>query len=76
MGVLSAMVVWSECLFFVRSPTLSLFAVLINVAKTNYNYHAIEVNILTALINYRWNDGSLVHVGFYFSSLFFHNFHF
>jgi len=51
MGVLSAMVVWSECLFFVRSPTLSLFAVLVNVAKTCYNYHAIEVNVLAAVIS-------------------------
>jgi len=44
MGVLSAMLVWSECLFFVRSPTLSLFAVLVNVAKSSYNYRAIEVD--------------------------------
>jgi len=43
MGVLSTMVMWSECLFFVRSPTLSLFAVLVNVAKMSYNYRAIEV---------------------------------
>jgi len=43
MGVLSAMVVWSECLFFVRSPTLSLFAVLVSVAKSGYSYRTIEV---------------------------------
>jgi len=42
-GVLSAMVVWSECLFFVRSPTLSLFAVLVSAAKAGYNYQVIEV---------------------------------
>ena len=49
MAVLSAMVVWSECLFFVRSPTLSLFAVLVNAAKTSYNYRAIEVMMLMAV---------------------------
>jgi len=49
MSVLSAMVVWSECLFFVRSPTLSLFAVLVNAARTSYNYRAIEVRMLIAV---------------------------
>ncbi len=40
------MVVWSECLFFVKEPVLSLFAVFINLAKTNYDYFSIEVRIV------------------------------
>jgi len=52
MGVLSAVVVSSECLFFVRSPTLSLFAVLVNTAKTSYNYRAIEVKLTQ--YSYEW----------------------
>ncbi|XP_076441318.1 G-protein coupled receptor-associated protein LMBRD2-like [Babylonia areolata] len=46
--VLSFMVVWSECLFFIKSPTLSLFAVFINLARHNYDYAYIELaSILT-----------------------------
>ncbi len=41
----TAMVVWSECLFFVKKPVLSLFAVFINAAKDNYDYFSIEVRI-------------------------------
>jgi len=40
--VFSAMVVWSECLFFVHSPVLSLFALFVQLARANYNYFAIE----------------------------------
>jgi len=47
MAVLSAMVVWSECLFFVHSPPLSLFAVLVNAAKASYNYRTIEVKLMS-----------------------------
>ena len=43
MSVMSVMVVWSECLFFVKSPVLSVFGVFVNLAKTSYSYHAIEV---------------------------------
>lgn len=46
--VLSFMVVWSECLFFIKSPVLSLFAVFINLARDNYDYAYIELaSILT-----------------------------
>jgi len=43
MGLLSAMVVLSECLFFVRYPRLSVFALLVHVAKLSYSYRTIEV---------------------------------
>ncbi|KAF2367984.1 LMBR1-like membrane protein [Trinorchestia longiramus] len=39
----SAAVVWSELTFFNQSPTLSLFAILVNIAKTNYDYFTIEI---------------------------------
>ena len=41
--IVSFMVVWSECLFFVKDPVLSVFAVFINLAKENYDYVFIEV---------------------------------
>ncbi len=41
--IFSIMVVWSEVLFFVPQPTLSLFAIFINLAKNNYEYFYIEV---------------------------------
>ena len=41
--ILSFMVVWSECLFFIKEPVLSIFAVFINLAKDNYDYAYIEV---------------------------------
>jgi len=44
MAVLTLMVVWSECVFFIKTPVLSLFAVFLNLATTHsYNYIAIEV---------------------------------
>lgn len=43
LAVVTFMVVWSECLFFVKDPILSLFAVFINAAKHNYDYVFIEV---------------------------------
>lgn len=46
--VISFMVVWSECLFFIKEPVLSIFAVFINLAKENYDYVYIELaSILT-----------------------------
>ena len=44
--IVSFMVVWSECLFFIKSPVLSIFAVFINLAKENYDYVYIEVSFL------------------------------
>ncbi|XP_052090469.1 G-protein coupled receptor-associated protein LMBRD2-like [Mytilus californianus] len=43
LAIFSFMVVWSECLFFIKSPVLSLFAVFLNVAKHNYDYVYIEL---------------------------------
>ncbi|ESO94505.1 hypothetical protein LOTGIDRAFT_189226 [Lottia gigantea] len=46
--VLSFMVVWSECLFFIKDPILSIFAVFIDSAQRNYDYVYIEfASILT-----------------------------
>jgi hypothetical protein len=39
---MSLFVVWSEATFFSKSPTLSLFAIFVNLAKKNYNYFALE----------------------------------
>jgi len=47
MAVLTVMVVWSECVFFIKNPVLSLFAIFLDVATTNsYNYIGIEVCML------------------------------
>lgn len=46
--IVSFMVVWSECLFFIKDPVLSLFAVFINLARENYDYVYIELaSVLT-----------------------------
>ncbi|KAL4235670.1 LMBR1 domain-containing protein 2 [Mactra antiquata] len=46
--IVSFMVVWSECLFFIQDPVLSIFAVFINLAKESYDYVYIEfASILT-----------------------------
>ena len=44
--IMSFMVVWSECLFFIKDPVLSLFAVFINLARENYDYAYIEVKVI------------------------------
>ena len=44
--IFSFMVVWSECLFFIKDPVLSIFAVFINLAKENYDYVYIEVSVI------------------------------
>ena len=44
--IMSFMVVWSECLFFIKDPVLSIFAVFIDLAKENYDYVYIEVRLL------------------------------
>lgn len=41
--VMSAAIIWSEVTFFIPSPTLSLFALFIDLAKQGYNYVAIEM---------------------------------
>ncbi|XP_045607461.1 LMBR1 domain-containing protein 2 homolog [Procambarus clarkii] len=42
-ALVSVVVVWSELTFFSTNPTISLFAVFVNLAKTNYDYFTIEV---------------------------------
>lgn len=42
-GVVSAAIVWSELTFFYQQPTLSIFAILVNIAKSNYDYITIEL---------------------------------
>jgi len=51
-GCLSVAVVWSEVTFFNKSPVLSLFAQFLNLAKRNYDYFTIEVNIFKAQSHY------------------------
>jgi len=41
--VLTVLVIWSECTFFNEHPVLSLFAIFINLAKSNYHYFYIEL---------------------------------
>lgn len=41
-AILSFMVVWSEMTFFCRSPVLSFFAIMLNVAKESYDFGTIE----------------------------------
>lgn len=42
--VISAAVVWSEALFFKKSPVLSVFALLMSAAKDHHNHVFIEVS--------------------------------
>ncbi|XP_037799375.1 LMBR1 domain-containing protein 2 homolog [Penaeus monodon] len=42
-ALVSVAVVWSELTFFSTSPTISLFAVFVNLAKASYDYFTIEV---------------------------------
>ena len=47
--VLSCMIVWSEVTFFSIHPPLSLFAVFVNLAKSSYNYFALECICLVTI---------------------------
>lgn len=42
-GILSLMVVWSELTFFNRSPVLSIFANVLNLAKDQHDFLTIEL---------------------------------
>lgn len=42
-GVLSVVIVWSEMTFFKKQPVLSIFAVMVNMAKQNNDYVMIQV---------------------------------
>lgn len=48
-GMLSLMVVWSELTFFNRSPVLSIFANVVNLAKTHYDFLTIEIFSMATL---------------------------
>lgn len=48
-GTLSLMVVWSELTFFNRSPVLSIFANVLNIAKNNYDFLTIELFSMATL---------------------------
>lgn len=48
-GILSLMVVWSELTFFNRSPVLSIFANVLNVAKNHYDFLTIELFSMATL---------------------------
>lgn len=43
LAIFSIIVVWSEMTFFTTSPTLSLFAVFVDLAGKHYNYIFIEI---------------------------------
>ncbi|XP_066145281.1 LMBR1 domain-containing protein 2 homolog [Euwallacea fornicatus] len=50
-GIMSVAIVWSEVTFFSVFPPLSIFAVIVNAAKVNYDYFMIEV-LSTLIILY------------------------
>lgn len=44
LAVFSVMVIWSECVFFIASPVLSIFALFIGVAGSHFAYTTIQVS--------------------------------
>ncbi|KAF2905093.1 hypothetical protein ILUMI_01077 [Ignelater luminosus] len=50
-AILSVVVVWSEVTFFNKQPVLSIFAIIVNVAKVKYDYFTIEL-LSTVVILY------------------------
>lgn len=42
-GLLSIIIVWSEMTFFKKQPVLSIFALMVNMAKQNNDYVMIQV---------------------------------
>jgi hypothetical protein len=50
-GIFSVAVVWSEVTFFNKQPVLSIFAMIVNLAKINYDYFTIEL-LSTIIILY------------------------
>lgn len=49
LGTLSLMVVWSELTFFNRSPVLSIFANVVNWAKSSHDFLTIELFSMVSL---------------------------
>uniref|UniRef100_A0A4W5PWI0 LMBR1 domain containing 2a n=1 Tax=Hucho hucho TaxID=62062 RepID=A0A4W5PWI0_9TELE len=50
LSLLSVAVVWSECTFFSTHPVLSLFAIFIQLAETDYNYLYIEMACFVTIL--------------------------
>ncbi|RZC42946.1 LMBR1 domain-containing protein 2 -like protein, partial [Asbolus verrucosus] len=50
-GIFSIAVVWSEVTFFNKQPVLSIFAMIVNLARINYDYFTIEL-LSTIIILY------------------------
>jgi hypothetical protein len=50
LGVLSVTLVWSEGTFFCQSPTLSIYALLMNVFADNYRYLLIQLLSVALLV--------------------------
>ncbi|KAK2724757.1 LMBR1 domain-containing protein 2 homolog [Artemia franciscana] len=48
--VFSVTVVWSELTFFVKEPTLSIFAAFVDAAKENYNFLTIELLSISTIL--------------------------
>ncbi|KAI4460477.1 hypothetical protein MML48_5g00020507 [Holotrichia oblita] len=42
-AILSVAVVWSEVTFFNKEPPLSIFAIIVNISRDNYDYLTIEI---------------------------------
>ncbi|KAI4460461.1 hypothetical protein MML48_5g00012515 [Holotrichia oblita] len=50
-AILSVAVVWSEVTFFNKEPPLSIFAIIVNISRDNYDYLTIEI-LSTVVILY------------------------
>uniref|UniRef100_A0A8C7CC45 LMBR1 domain containing 2a n=1 Tax=Oncorhynchus kisutch TaxID=8019 RepID=A0A8C7CC45_ONCKI len=50
LSLLSVAVVWSECTFFSTHPVLSLFAIFIQLAESDYNYLYIEMACFVSIL--------------------------
>lgn len=44
LAICSTMVIWSECVFFIANPVLSLFAIFIKQGDSKFTYISIEVS--------------------------------
>ncbi len=44
--IMTAMIAWSECTFFIVHPRLSIAAIVLHAAANGYHYKYIEVSYL------------------------------
>ena len=49
-AVVTVAVIWSEVTFFAESPTLSLFAIFLDLARSGSDYFAVEVVSFFAIV--------------------------